>query len=305
MNSNTNLWEARFSAFDEFYTTRSVIEREMKHYKSHFKGKRVFCNCDDPDSSEFWKFFRRQFNNYEIRELIGTGYNGDGPTVARIYNGSEKEIILEDPGEGMKPGDFRSSKSIEFLKKADIVVTNPPFSRFREYVSQLMKYRKQFLIIGSTNAAHYEDIRPHIFDNKIWIGIDSGAKEYRVPKKWAKNNPKKISNKDEDGNYYSTMGNTWWFTNLTHRRQNLPLVLTHKFNPEKYPRYDEIDMIEVEKVVEIPRDYSNSMAVPISFLTKYCSNQFDLVDYYNNPVVNGEHSYARFVIKRRNMNDGN
>lgn len=300
---NKALHQAKKAKSDEFYTQLSDIEKELKHYKDHFKGKTVLCNCDDPRISNFFRYFVLKFKDLGLKELITTCYKNQNADLFSTRN-SEKAVFLRItppliesisqknngiisienfpniptiPLEG--DGDFRSAECVEFLKEADIVVTNPPFSLFREYVAQLVKHNKKFLIIGNINAITYKEIFPLIRDNRIWIGpsIHSGDREFGVPDHY----PLKAAGFriDESGNKFIRVKGVRWFTNLDHRKRHEPLILYKKYTPEEYPKYDNYDAIEVSKVSEIPKDYFGVMGVPITFLDKYCPEQFEIVSF--------------------------
>ena len=293
---NTNLHNAKKARNDEFYTQLSDIEKEMAHYKDFFKGKIVYCNCDDARESNFFKFFSNNFESLGLKKLITTGYKVDGKGVKLVYEGDkngnkiveDNEIIIRElDGDG----DFRSAECIEFLKEADVVVTNPPFSLFRKYVAQLMKYGKKFLIIGNKNAITYKEIFPYIKNNELWLGMN-WAKDFVQPNGEVKK-----------------FGNICWYTNIGHARRNTPLDLYKKYSADEYPKYDNYDAIEVSKVSEIPTNYEGVMGVPITFLDKYCPTQFEIVglDRYveDNPHyghrfhINGKETYARILIRRK------
>ncbi len=285
---NTKLTQAKINKKDEFYTQLQDIERELKHYKNHFKDKVVYCNCDDPRISNFFHYFSYNFEKLGLKKLITTCYkNQDADLFSQ--NDSEQAIYLEytgdkngnnvpDPEEiGIEhlkgDGDFRSKESIELLKIADIVVTNPPFSLFREYIAQLNKYDKKFLVIGHQNATKYKEIFRLFIENKIWLGygFKGGAGHF-------------INEHYED---YATasdrkegmirVSGVHWFTNLEINKRHEDLILYKKYTPEDYPKYDNYDAIEVSKTKEIPYNYSGVMGVPISFLDKYNPEQFELV----------------------------
>ncbi len=292
--ANKNLNNAKIAKKDEFYTQLTDIERELQHYWQHFKDKVVLCNCDDPYESNFFKYFALRFNQLGLKKLICTCYNGspvqgnelmidfgdfsDEPkkiaykveiTEVKDLNGdgavdlSDVRYLLQNDKNvlsTLKTGDFRDPECIELLKQADIVVTNPPFSLFREYIGQLMKYEKKFLVIGSLNAINYREVFPYIKNNEIWLGINNGAKTYNKP----------------DGTIQK-MGNTGWFTNLLHRHRNEEIDLICRYTPEEYPHYDNYDAIEVSKVTDIPKDYDGYMGVPMTFLDKYCPSQFEII----------------------------
>ena len=291
-NRNQDLRTARRSKKDEFYTQLSDIEKELKHYRPHFKGKVVYCNCDDPRVSNFFHFFSFQFEKLGLKKLIATCYkNQDMDLFSR--NDTERAIYLEyegdrsgnrvpDPEEiGIKhlkgDGDFRSAETIELLKKADIVVTNPPFSLFREYVAQLVEYEKQFLIIGSVNAISYKKIFKLIKENRVWLGpsIHGGDREFGVPDDY----PLKVARFriDDQGRKYIRVKGVRWFTNLDFKECHEDLVLYKTYTPEAYPKYDNYDAIEVSKTKEIPEDYYGAMGVPITFLDKYNPEQYEIL----------------------------
>ena len=305
-NKNTNLCNARTAKNDEFYTQLSDIEKEMAHYKDFFKGKIVYCNCDDARESNFFKFFANNFESLGLKKLITTGYKADGKGVKLVYEGDKNGNFMVDDAEVVMTelegnGDFRSEECVELLKECDVVVTNPPFSLFREYVSHLMKYGKKFLIIGNKNAITYKEIFPYIKDNELWLGI-TNPDEYRLP----------------NGEItQSVKGLCRWFTNLEHKRRNEELILYKSYNPTEYPKYENYFAIEVSKVAEIPMDYDGVMGVPITFLDKYCPNQFEIIGQLNVGcfmdnngwqgsngknmlLVNGKTVYKRILIQKIN-----
>ena len=309
MAKNENLHKAKTAKNDEFYTQLSDIEKEMVHYKQHFNGKTVYCNCDDARESNFFKYFSKNFEFLGLKKLITTGYKADGHGVALIYEGdkngnrnpdSEEITIKQLEGNG----DFRSAECVEFLKEADIVVTNPPFSLFREYIAQLMEYGKKFIIMGNGNAITYKYFFPYIKNNEIWLGytLFVGKMPYfQVP----------LDTDISKGNYYYENGNLFkqvnsicWFTNLDHEKRNRPLDLYKHYSNECYPKYDNYDAIEVSKVCEIPMDYDGVMGVPITFLDKYCPDQFKIVGNEislgiekGRGYINGKRMYSRIFIK--------
>ena len=263
MANNSNLHAAKAAKNDEFYTQITDIEKELSNYKDFFKGKVVYCNCDDARESNFFKYFSKNFEFLGLKKLITTGYKAEGKGVVFVYEGDkngnhkveDNEIVVREL-EGS--GDFRSEECIEFLKEADVVVTNPPFSLFREYIKQLMDYGKKFLVIGSMNAITYKEIFPYIKDNELWLG-NQNVKEFRSPNGEIKK-----------------FGNILWYTNIQHKKRNTPLDLYKRYSNE-YPKYDNYDAIEVSKVSDIPMDYDGVMGVPITFLDKYCPEQFEIV----------------------------
>ena len=302
--ANANLSNAKRAKNDEFYTQLSDIEKEMAHYKDFFKGKIVYCNCDDARDSNFFKFFANNFESLGLKKLITTGYKENGKGVKLVYEGDKNGNFMVDDTEVVVTelegnGDFRSEECIELLKECDVVVTNPPFSLFREYVAQLMEYEKKFLIIGSMNAITYKEIFPYIKNNELWLGMN-WVKDFVQPNGEVKK-----------------FGNICWYTNIAHSRRNTELDLYKKYSADEYPKYDNYDAIEVSKVSEIPTDYDRVMGVPITFLDKYCPIQFEIVGAtesegkgFSNglfdeafkitqPLVNGNRIYKRLFIKKR------
>ena len=377
--ANKDLQRAKVAKNDEFYTQLSDIENELKHYKAHFKDKVVYCNCDDPLASNFFKYFFLNFKHLGLKELITTCYKSqsfrevskeDSPKKAyciRIHDSqahsdpaqvslkelekllslelTDKEIQSKDTAENFEKnkhklhskttelksdkapkeqslfdilededtnnaGDFRSKDCIELLKQADIVVTNPPFSLFREYVAQLMEFDKKFLIIGNVNAITYKEIFKLIKENRLWLGasIHSGDREFGVPQHY----PLEAAGVrvDEKGNKFIRVKGVRWFVNLDYKQRHEPLETIHFYSksPEKYPKYDNYNAINVDKTAEIPMDYEGVMGVPITFLDKYNPEQFEImgIDRYmaDNPTpgkrftIKGRETYARVLIKK-------
>ena len=263
----------------------------MAHYQQHFKGKIVYCNCDNPEWSAFWRYFHINFSAVGLKKLIAT-YKGT-PTYKMEYTGGndiDVTVGLRTPLKG--DGDFRSQECLDILKVADIVVTNPPFSLFREYVAQLMEYGKKFIIIGSKNAITYKEFFPLLKDNKVWIGYNS------------------VNNFQQPDGSFKKFGNIGWFTNLGIKKRHEKIVLRKIYTPEEYPTYDNYEAINVNKTVEIPSDYDGVMGVPISFLDKYNPNQFEILGLddpnlvYPNwrgkgPDLNGKTIYRRVMIRRK------
>lgn len=306
MAKNSNLHNAKTAKNDEFYTQLTDIEKELKHYKKHFEGKVVYCNCDDVRWSNFFKYFSMNFEHLGLKKLICTAYNENGQGIVYEYNGDlNGNRIVDDEEIEVKylegNGDFRSAGCIEILKQADIVVTNPPFSLFREYVAQLMEYGKQFLIIGNGNAVTYKEIFPLIKENKIWLGMSLNMTKchFIVPQSYEGSNVFY-----ENGNKMAKVNNAIWFTNLDHTKRHTELDLYKKYNADEYPKYDNCDAIEVSKVAEIPMDYNGVIGVPITFLYKYCPSQFEIVKFRKGDdnkdlSVNGKCPYFRILIKKR------
>lgn len=289
---NRQMADAKSAKEDEFYTQLADIERELKHYKKHFKGKVVYCNCDDPRVSNFFHYFSFNFEKLGLKKLIATCYknqemdlfseNDSEQAIWLEYDGDVNKNNVPDPDEiGVSKlsgdGDFRSPESIELLKQADVVVTNPPFSLFREYLAQLVEHDKKFVIIGNMNAVTYKEVWPLIQDGKMWLGVTrtgTGQMWFRVRDDF----PVKTGQKsDEHGVRYQTVGNSAWFTNLDNSKRHEDLILYKTYNPEDYPKYDNYDAIEVSKAVDIPIDYDGVMGVPITFLGKHNPEQFEIV----------------------------
>ncbi|MDD2766344.1 MAG: adenine-specific methyltransferase EcoRI family protein [Candidatus Moranbacteria bacterium] len=353
-SSNNNLHKASKEKKDEFYTQLVDIEKELKHYKSQFRGKVVYCNCDDPFESNFFKYFASNFKELGLKRLIATSYkpspiaNTELVLQPSLLLGYEDKIVrqpvepkgrpkvtankfiinevddidgdgafdLRDIAEQLKvnknnewlplkgEGDFRSKESIELLKQADIVVTNPPFSLFREYISQLVEYNKKFLIIGNVNSITYKECFKLIKDNKLWLGasIHSGDREFQVPDDYPLNAAS--SRIDSDGKKYIRVKGVRWFTNLDYEERHENLVLYKTYIPKEYPKYDNYDGINVDKTADIPVDYNGAIGVPITFLDKYNPEQFEIVKFRKGDndkdlVINGKSPYFRIIIKKR------
>ena len=287
--NNSNLGAAKRAKNDEFYTQLTDVEKELRHYRKHFRGATVLCNCDDPFESNFFKFFVLNFNRLGLKKLIATCY--EGSAVAEYRDGKAKPYkavvttVHDTTGDGgvdmedvrnlfelgenelaelEGDGDFRSEECLALLDEADIVVTNPPFSLFREYVAVLMEYGKKFIIIGNKNAITYKEIFPLLKDNFVWLGSKSPS-EFFTP----------------DGMTKRVNGLTRWFTNLDIKKRHEELILVKKYagHEDEYPKYDNYDAIEVSKVADIPFDYDGVMGVPITFLDKYCPDQFEIVGF--------------------------
>lgn len=260
MAKNNNLHKAKTAKNDEFYTQMTDIEKELKHYKEHFKDKTIFCNCDDPKQSNFWKYFHLNFNHFGLKKLIATHYHETEPTYKIEYTGEDDNNCEIGVITNLKTnGDFRSSECIELLKEADIIVTNPPFSLFREYIAQLIEYDKKFIVIGNKNSITYKEFFPLLKNNQVWLGHTS-PKEFVQP-----------------DNSIKKFGNISWFTNLDIIKRHETLDLIEKYTPEKYPKYDNYDAINVNRVLDIPVDYDGVMGVPITFLDKHNPEQFEIL----------------------------
>ncbi len=323
---NINLTEARKNKNDEFYTQLVDIENELKHYKNHFKDKVVYCNCDDPHWSNFSEYFRLNFSILELKGFISTHYEPDESKSSYMLE------LVKDPDDGQRTiygysfkktplkgnGDFKSQECIKLLQKADIVVTNPPFSLLREYISQLIKFKKDFLIICNQNTITYKDIFTLIKQNKIWSGINCGDMSFKVPEHYEAKELRYWV--DADGQKWRSMGNIQWLTNLSHLKRNewITLVKKYRGNEKEYPHYENYNAINVNKVKDIPEDYNGVMGVPITFLDKYNPEQFTILGMTDTQesfsdngiwiqgskkgrgIVNGKIMYARVLIKNKN-----
>lgn len=346
--TNSSLLNAKKAKNDEFYTQLSDVESELQSYKSHFENKVVYCNCDDPQSSNFFNYFASNFKELGLKKLIASCYREQ---VGDLFDTKDDErgFFFEytgTKGEKKKPsstdiiyfngsGDFRSSESIELLKQSDIVVTNPPFSLFREHVAQLVKYDKKFLIIGSINAITYKEIFNLIKENKFWLGTTNFNKGmyFKVPSGFVYSNTYKFE-KEQNGEKVNRVPGVCWFTNLYHGRRHQPkpfmtMEENLKFSKHKelkgkksYDRYENYDAIDVPFVDAIPSDYEGIMGVPITFLDKYSPDQFEILGVassasYNKevvgipflgkkdarPLINGKNIYARVFIKKNRKNN--
>lgn len=350
MQTNTNLRKADKEKNDEFYTQLVDIELELKHYKEQFKDKVVFCNCDDPYESNFFKYFAINFNHLGLKKLIATCYDNSPVAYTQMsFFGDNKEIAnknrhpykieitkVEDcNGDGAvdladvdyllknkqntmtllkENGDFRSKECIELLKQSDIVVTNPPFSLFREYVAQLVNYKKKFIIIGNKNIITYKEIFNLIKNNEMWVGYKqmSGSIFFEVPK------PHNKYDIIKNGKILTPI-NACWYTNIEITKRHEEYVFYKTYNENEYPQYDNYNAINIDKTTDIPYDYFGYMGVPITFLDKYNPDQFELLGIMNTgeqnigirypntphgrPLVNGVEKYLRIIIKRRTTNE--
>lgn len=287
-----SLGDAKSAKLDEFYTQLSDIEKELRHYKQHFRGKVVYLNCDDPRESEFFHYFSYNFEKLGLKKLIAACYKSQDVDLFSTGD-NERAVYLEYEGdkdgdripgrdeievkEFAGDGDFRSAESIALLKQADIVVTNPPFSLFGEYVAQLVEHEKKFLIIGNMNAVTFKDIWTFIQRDLLWLGVTRAG----TGQMWFRINddaPIKTGQRtDENGQRYQTIGNSAWFTNLDHSKRHEEQILYKTYNADDYPTYVNYDAIEVGKVVDIPMDYAGAMGVPITFLGKYNPDQFEIL----------------------------
>jgi hypothetical protein len=335
---------------DEFYTQLSDVEKELKNYRKHFQGKTVFCNCDDPETSNFYYYFVSNFNELGLKKLITTHFElnrasymleyeggadvtGDKETVVKraiklgkksklkqnFQQGGQGDLFEAEPTRSFS-GDFRSPECIELLKQSDIVVTNPPFSLFKEYIEQLIKYKKKFLIIGNINAISYKEIFRYIKENKIWTGVSTFNQGlfFEVPEHLS-------CQKIENGKRLVRVSSVCWFTNLDHKKHHEDVILWAQYSSKKYPKYDNYDAIEVSTYKDIPMDYSGVMGVPITFIDKYNPEQFEIIDGLNRystldiagtnewarknhlhmTAINGKSTYYRILIRNRKPSKGN
>lgn len=271
------LHNAKKQKKDEFYTLRADIEDELFYYRKYLKGKVVFCNCDDPEQSNFWHYLRANFDEFKLKKLISTHYKPsllfeDSEAYMKVYDG-KKEEDADISGDG----DFRSPECVKLLKESNVVITNPPFSLFRDYVEQLMTHKKKFIIVGNMQAITYKEIFPLIQENRLWLGASGIGKEFKMSKDYVITS--KSGRVDEEGNKYVTMPTACWFTNLKHNKRETKMILGRsiKEDAELYVKYDNYDAIEVSKVKNIPKDYDGVMGVPISFLDKYNPDQFEIL----------------------------
>lgn len=326
IKDNRSLQASKTQKQDEFYTQITTVEEEVRHYRKHFRGKVVLCNCDDPFESNFFKYFALNFNKLGLRRLIATCYDGSpivgtqlqvfGETLEEAKKTPYKAVVnvvrdadgdgdvdmfdvakLFELGENQltklnSNGDFRSPECVELLGQADIVVTNPPFSLFREYLRLIIEHDKKFLIIGNQNAITYKETFPLLMGNKVWLGYHSGhtlfavPETYEIPGHFDGSDRARIRGAgykvDENGRLWRDLGNICWYTNLDHRKRHESLVLFKRYTPEDYPRYENYDAIEVSKVANIPCDYAGVMGVPITFMDKYSPDQFEILGMCEN-----------------------
>ena len=336
--ANKNLNAAKTAKKDEFYTQMSDIERELQHYWQHFRGKTILCNCDDPYESNFFKYFALRFNQLGLKKLICTCYNGspvqgnelmidwgdftEEPkkiaykveiTEVRDLNGdgavdlSDVQYLLKNDKNVLsilKTGDFRDPECIELLKQADIVVTNPPFSLFREYIAQLIEFEKKFLIVGHQNAIKYKELFPYIIRNQMWLGygFKGGAAHFVSPYN-------DIATASDHKEGMIRVSGVMWYTNMDIKKRHEEMDLVCRYSPDRYPTYDNYEAIEVGKTVDIPCDYNGLMGVPITFLTKYNPEQFEIIGVLNHgcdsiydkakPILNGKELYSRILIRNK------
>lgn len=300
MSTNNNLQKAKNTKNDEFYTQLTDIDKELAHYKKHFRDKIVYCNCDDPTKSAFWKYFHQNFAEFQLKKLISTHYNREMSTYKMEYTGGDDnniEIGIKTQLKGN--GDFSSQECLDILDECDIVVTNPPFSLFKNYVPILIAHKKKFLIIGNKNAITYKEFFPLLKDNKVWIGY---------------NNVKSFIQLDGS---IKKFGNIGWYTNLEIEKRHEKLILNKKYTPKEYSNYDNYLAINVNKVIDIPYDYNGVIGVPITFLDKYNPDDFEILgadeaegkglsnglyiqgSKYKQCYANGKRIYKRIFIRKK------
>lgn len=349
-NNNRTLSKARANKNDEFYTQLNDISNELRHYKAQLKGKTVLCNCDDPFESHFFKYFALNFNSLGLKKLIATSYSrspiagkqlsvldmeglkpeckdpyaveiNEVPDVKKrgATDITDVEYLLKRRANTSRTlmgdadyaaGDFRSNECLALLKQSDVVITNPPFSLFREFVDQLAAHKKKFLILGNQNAILYKEVFKLIKDGKLWLGVDNGGtKWFQVPDDY--DIETKSRKKIVDGVKYFSMGSIAWFTNLDHKRRHEMLPLYKKYATKDFPDYDNYDAIEVSKVAEIPKDFAGVMGVPITFLGKFNADQFELLGsnrgidqdpngvYGRSSLLKGKETFKRLFIRNR------
>ncbi len=315
MAGNRGLHQANRAKKDEFFTQLVDIENELRHYAAHFRGKTVLCNCDDPRVSNFFHYFAYNFEHLGLKRLITVCYKNQEPDLFSMntceqaiwldYRGDRNGNCVPDPSEiGIRPlkgdGDFRSEECIALLKQADIVVTNPPFSLFREYIGQLIAYQKAFVIVGHQNAIHYKEVFPLIKANRLWLGYGFRGNAGHFYSKY-----EDIATAGDHRAGMIRVSGVTWFTNLELAKRHEPLVLYKRYTPEDYPEYDNYQAINVNKTAEIPMDYDGVMGVPITFLDKYNPEQFEILGTSTSemprgaPYLDGKRIYERLLIRRK------
>lgn len=311
--------KAKQNKKDEFYTQFCDIERELKYYQNHFKGKVVFCNCDDVRISNFYKYFATNFKQLGLKKLICACYDKDKYGLLNRSNKNlrggffyeycgDKDIvpIPTDFVQFKSNGDFRSAESINLLLKSDIIVTNPPFSLFREYISQLINYNKKFLVISNINAITYKEIFTLIKNNKIWLGVNlgRGISGFIVPDNYELYGQEVTI--DTFGNRIVSSNNCMWLTNLDNsiRHEYIKLTKHYKSNESQYPHYDNYNAINVDKTKDIPIDYDGVIGVPITFLHKFNPEQFEIIKFRKGDddkdlAINGKPTYFRILVRKK------
>jgi len=333
-NTNSYLTKAKNNKDDEFYTTLETIDKELNHYWSQLSGCSILCNCDDPFESNFCKYFVEHFNDIGIKRLICTSFSAspvankqvcmfnDGESGAylldiskknyrafrKAWDSYDKDYILNN-GYVVRlkdNGSFLSDECVSLLKESDVVITNPPFSLFRDFISLLEEHKKKYLVIGNQNALMYKEIFPLVKNNVAWLGYNNGDMAFRVP---ASTEPRKTRYwVDSDGQKWRSLGNAMWFTNLDVEKRHERIELTKTYNADDYPKFDNYDAIYISKVSEIPADFDGVMAVPLTILGKYNPEQFEIIGEANHgsdnpydlfkPIINGKEIYKRILVRR-------
>ena len=309
MANNSNLHAAKSAKNDEFYTQLNDVEKEMKHYKDFFRGKKVLCNCNDDRWSSFFKYFSMNFEHLGLVKLTCVSHSKDGHGMKYVFDGDinknrmvddEEVIITELNGHG----DFRDDECRALLDESDVVVTNPPFSLFREFIALMMEFNKKFIIVGNGNAVTYKEVFPYIKNNQIWMGASKG-----IGGKMSFYASDDYDNKhnyfNEDGRKLAQVNTACWFTNIEYSKRHLPLDLYKRYNPTEYPKYDNYDAIECGKTCDIPMDYDGVIGVPITFLDKYCPEQFEILGLMSGAkgenLTNGDDGRAKFYINNKGV----
>ena len=308
MSKNSNLHAAKSAKNDEFYTQLSDVEKEMNYYKDFFRGKKVLCNCNDDNWSSFFKYFSTNFENLELAKLTCVSYNEKAHGVKYVFD-NQNISIRELKGHG----DFRDDECRSLIDDADVVVTNPPFSLFRQFIVLMMEFKKKFIIVGNGNAVTYKEVFPYIKNNQIWMGASKGIGG-KMSFYASDDYDNKHNYYNEDGRKLAQVNNACWFTNIEHSKRHLPLDLYKHYNSKDYPKYDNYDAIECSKTRDIPIYYDGVIGVPITFLDKFCQDQFEIVgcsykfgDYCGahidgkdwSPIVNNKNVYARIFIRHK------
>ena len=316
---NANLNKAGLAKEDEFYTKITDIEKEMRHYKEHFRGKTIFCNCDDPQESNFWRYFELNFDELGLKKLVSTHFETEKPSykleLTADIDGDGKitsKDIIKTPLK--QNGDFRSPECIEILKEADIVITNPPFSLFKEYVEQLIEYKKKFIIIGRETAITNKTIFTYLRDGLAWLGYNNGDMEFVVPDYYE---PRATRYREENGIKYRSMGNIIWLTNIDIPKRHDDIPVFKSYNQAEYQKYDNYDAINVNKMVDIPADYDGIMGVPITLFHKHNPDQFEIIGLLagnikglagipsktgkDGPYIDGKLKFGRILVRNKRV----
>lgn len=316
---NANLNKAGLAKEDEFYTKITDIEKEMRHYKEHFRGKTIFCNCDDPQESNFWRYFELNFDELGLKKLVSTHFETEKPSykleLTADIDGDGKitsKDIIKTPLK--QNGDFRSPECIEILKETDIVITNPPFSLFKEYVEQLIEYKKKFIIIGRETAITNKTIFTYLRDGLAWLGYNNGDMEFVVPDYYE---PRATRYREENGIKYRSMGNIIWLTNIDIPKRHDDIPVFKSYNQAEYQKYDNYDAINVNKMVDIPADYDGIMGVPITLFHKHNPDQFEIIGLLagnikglagipsktgkDGPYIDGKLKFGRILVRNKRV----